>query len=78
MSFSCIQKSAIVLTLQFFNHFHEQNQKIESGEKEGIALDFESLGIINGIIDEAIQASHYPEFAVKNTYGIKSVSSHPC
>ena len=51
---------------------------IESGEKEGIALEFESLGIINGIIDEAIQAPHYPEFAVKNTYGIKSVSSHPC
>ncbi|OJJ88898.1 S10 family peptidase [Aspergillus glaucus CBS 516.65] len=58
----------------FFNHFHEQNQKIESGEKEGIALDFESLGIINGIIDEAIQAPHYPEFAVKNTYGIKSIN----
>ena len=26
----------------------------------------------NGIIDELIQAPHYPEFAVNNTYGIKA------
>lgn len=29
-----------------------------------------SLLIINGIIDEYIQAPYYPEFAVNNTYGI--------
>ncbi|XHG02769.1 hypothetical protein AWENTII_006101 [Aspergillus wentii] len=58
----------------FFNHFHEQNEKIVNGSVDGIALDFNSLGIINGIIDEAIQAPHYPEFAVKNTYGIKSIN----
>jgi len=38
----------------------------------GYPLNFNSLGIINGIIDEAIQAEHYPEFAVNNTYGIKA------
>lgn len=31
-----------------------------------------SLTIINGIIDEYIQAPYYPEFAVNNTYGIKA------
>ncbi|KAL4888109.1 peptidase S10, serine carboxypeptidase [Aspergillus ambiguus] len=58
----------------FFNYFYEQNQKIASGAVDGIHLDFNSLGIINGIIDEAIQAPHYPEFAVHNTYGIKAVN----
>ncbi|KAF9894203.1 hypothetical protein FE257_007705 [Aspergillus nanangensis] len=60
--------------LWFYNHFYEQNQKIANGTVEGIELQFNSLGIINGIIDEAIQASHYPEFAVNNTYGIKAVN----
>ncbi|KAL2869941.1 Alpha/Beta hydrolase protein [Aspergillus lucknowensis] len=58
----------------FFNHFYEQNQKIINGSAEGIELNFNSLGIINGIIDEGIQAGHYPEFAVHNTYGIKAVN----
>ncbi|PTU23793.1 hypothetical protein P175DRAFT_0428594 [Aspergillus ochraceoroseus IBT 24754] len=58
----------------FFNHFYEQNQKIANGTLEGIELNFNSLGIINGIIDEGIQASYYPEFAVHNTYGIKSIN----
>lgn len=48
-------KCHVYLTCQFFNHFHEQNGKIESGELDGVALDFQSLGIINGIIDESIQ-----------------------
>lgn len=34
----------------------------------------DTLGIINGIIDEQIQAPYYPEFAVNNTYGIKSIN----
>lgn len=58
----------------FFNHFYEQNQKIINGTVDGIELNFNSLGIINGIIDEGIQAGHYPEFAVHNTYGIKAVN----
>ncbi|KAL5337790.1 peptidase S10, serine carboxypeptidase [Aspergillus crustosus] len=58
----------------FFNHFYEQNEKIASGSVEGIELNFNSLGIINGIIDEGIQANHYPEFSVHNTYGIEAVN----
>lgn len=40
----------------------------------GTQLNFDTLGIINGIIDEYIQAPYYPEFAVHNTYGIKAVN----
>lgn len=58
----------------FFNYFNEQNKAIKNGSVEGIPLDFNALGIINGIIDEYTQAPYYPEFAVNNTYGIKSVN----
>ena len=56
----------------FFNYFQEQNAKITSGKMEGYGLNMATLGIGNGIIDEAIQAEYYPEFAVNNTYGIKA------
>ncbi|KAF2628609.1 carboxypeptidase S1 [Macroventuria anomochaeta] len=56
----------------FFNYFYDQNVKIRNGSIPGYPLNFNSLGIINGIIDESIQAEHYPEFAVNNTYGIKA------
>ncbi|KAL1795765.1 hypothetical protein ACET3X_005989 [Alternaria dauci] len=56
----------------FFSYFYNQNLKIENGSMPGYPLNFNSLGIINGIIDESIQAEHYPEFAVNNTYGIKA------
>ena len=39
---------------------------------KGYPLNFNSLGIGNGIIDETIQAPQYPEFAMNNTYGIKA------
>ncbi|KAJ5313840.1 uncharacterized protein N7443_000724 [Penicillium atrosanguineum] len=58
----------------FFDHFYEENEKIANGTVDGIQLDFNTLGIINGIIDEAIQAPHYPEFARHNTYGIEAVN----
>ncbi|KAJ5180398.1 hypothetical protein N7492_003608 [Penicillium capsulatum] len=58
----------------FFDHFYKQNKKIANGTVDGVQLDFNTLGIINGIIDEGIQAGHYPEFAVNNTYGIKAVN----
>ena len=56
----------------FFNYFQEQNAKIESGKMKGCKLNFATLGIGNGIIDEAVQAEWYPEFAMNNTYGIKA------
>ncbi|QIW97326.1 hypothetical protein AMS68_002844 [Peltaster fructicola] len=56
----------------FFKYFYDQNKKIESKAIAGYPLTFDTLGIGNGIINEYIQAPHYPEFAVNNTYGIKA------
>lgn len=54
----------------FFNYFTHQNEMIRNGSTQGVALEMNSLLIINGIIDEYIQAPYYPEFATKNTYNI--------
>lgn len=43
------------IRVAFFNYFYEQNQLIANGTNKGIALNFNTLGVINGIIDEAIQ-----------------------
>ncbi|KNG51192.1 carboxypeptidase s1 [Stemphylium lycopersici] len=56
----------------FFTYFYNQNLKIQNGSMPGYQMNFNSLGIINGIIDESVQAGYYPEFAVNNTYGIKA------
>jgi hypothetical protein len=40
----------------FYNYFDEQNQMIANGNSQGIQLNFNTLGVINGIIDEYIQA----------------------
>ncbi|KAI2086569.1 hypothetical protein LOZ36_003279 [Ophidiomyces ophidiicola] len=54
----------------FFKYFEEQNKKIASGKSHGVQLDFNTLGIINGLVDLSVQAPQYIEFAEKNTYGI--------
>lgn len=56
----------------FFKYFSEQNKLIESKAIKGYPLQFNTLGIGNGIIDEYTQAPYYPEFAIHNTYGIKA------
>jgi len=56
----------------FYSYFYQQNEKISNGSMAGYALSFQALGIINGIIDEAVQSAYYPEFAVNNTYGIQA------
>ncbi|KAJ4371744.1 hypothetical protein N0V86_008297 [Didymella sp. IMI 355093] len=56
----------------FYNYFYEQNEAIKNGSTKGVQLQMDTLGVINGIIDEQIQAPYYPEFAVNNTYGIKA------
>lgn len=58
----------------FYNYFYEQNEMIANGTANGTQLNFDTLGIINGIVSERIQAPYYPEFAVNNTYGIKAVN----
>ncbi|KAK5132046.1 hypothetical protein LTR08_000383 [Meristemomyces frigidus] len=56
----------------FYNYFYSQNEKIANNTMPGYTLRFDTLGIGNGIIDEAVQAQYYPEFAVNNTYGIRA------
>lgn len=36
----------------FFHYFYNQNLRIQNGSMPGYPLNFNSLGIINGIIDE--------------------------
>lgn len=55
----------------FYNYFYEQNEMIKNNTMPGYRLRMDTLGIGNGIIDEAIQAEYYPEFAMNNTYGIQ-------
>ena len=58
----------------FYDYFYQQNELISSGKQEGVALRMDTLGIINGIIDELIQAPYYAEFARFNTYGIQAIN----
>ncbi|KAF2090517.1 hypothetical protein K490DRAFT_34644 [Saccharata proteae CBS 121410] len=55
----------------FYKYFYDQNLAIANGSSCGVQLNFNSLGIGNGIVDEAVQAPWYPEFALHNTYGIQ-------
>ncbi|GME47819.1 alpha beta-hydrolase [Neofusicoccum parvum] len=59
----------------FARLFEEQNAKRENGTlpKPGtVEIKLTSLGIINGIIDELIQAPYYAHFGNNNTYGIEA------
>ncbi|KAL9612379.1 MAG: hypothetical protein Q9167_003019 [Letrouitia subvulpina] len=58
----------------FFNYFYEQNAAIQNGTTNGTELVFDTLGIINGILDLYTQAPYYPEFATNNTYGIRAIN----
>jgi carboxypeptidase C (cathepsin A) len=40
----------------FYDYFYEQNELIKSGDQSGVELQMDTLGIINGIIDELWQA----------------------
>ncbi|KAF2221809.1 Alpha/Beta hydrolase protein [Elsinoe ampelina] len=54
--------------------FEEQNQRIEKGELEAEILRMDTLMLVNACIDRAVQWPSYPEMAVNNTYGIKTVN----
>lgn len=56
--------------MQSFDYFYNQNQLIKNGSSSGIPLSFDSLTVINGIIDQYVQAPYYPEFSRHNTYNI--------
>ncbi|KAL8645942.1 MAG: hypothetical protein Q9210_006426 [Variospora velana] len=58
----------------FFDYFYDQNEMIRNGTTNGTELTFDTLGIINGILDLYTQAPYYPEFTQYNTYGIQLVN----
>ncbi|OTB09741.1 hypothetical protein K445DRAFT_323689 [Daldinia sp. EC12] len=58
----------------FFKYFYDQNKLIQDGSIPGVELSMHTLGIINGIISERIQAPYYAEMAFRNTYGIEAVN----
>lgn len=40
----------------FYKYFYDRNEEIANGTIQGIHLDFNTLGVGNGLIDEYIQA----------------------
>ncbi len=57
----------------FYRYFMAENDKIRNGSQPGVALDMQSLGIVSGYIDAAVQTPYYARYAANNTYGIKTV-----
>jgi carboxypeptidase C (cathepsin A) len=58
----------------FADVWEEQNAKRLNGSvpaNSTVKIRLESLGIINGCIDDAIQGPSYPQMAVNNSYGFK-------
>jgi len=58
----------------FYKYFYDQNELIKKGSAKGVELNMHTLGIINGIVSASLQMPYYPEFAFRNTYGIKGVN----
>ncbi|KAK5999087.1 Serine carboxypeptidase B [Cladobotryum mycophilum] len=54
----------------FYDYFYNQSQEIRDGKAKGIELNFESLGVGNGIFDYKVQAPYYLKYSVDNNYGI--------
>ena len=61
----------------FVSYFVEQNEKIDKGELSGPGVHYlhmDTLGIVNGCIDDLYTAPSYTEFAYRNTYGIQAIN----
>ncbi|CAG8956639.1 hypothetical protein HYFRA_00011950 [Hymenoscyphus fraxineus] len=55
----------------------EQNRKRLNGSLSlngTIDIKLASLGIVNGCVDDLIQAPYYPAFAVNNTFGVTAIN----
>ncbi|KAI4602361.1 hypothetical protein KJ359_009602 [Pestalotiopsis sp. 9143b] len=61
----------------FADYFEQQNSQISSGALDAdttIPLHLDTLGIVNGCLDIAVQMSFYPEMAYNNTWGIEAIN----
>ncbi|KAL9585702.1 MAG: hypothetical protein Q9212_001359 [Teloschistes hypoglaucus] len=62
---------------RFAAHFESQNTLRQTGKlpkNKTLEIRLASLGIMQGCIDNLVQAKFYPIFANNNTYGIKALS----
>ena len=58
----------------FADYFEKQNTRRAAGQLSGsLDVALSSVGIINGLVDDLIQAPIYPTFAYNNTYGIQAI-----
>jgi len=61
----------------FANYFQQQNQLRANSSipsNSTLAIKVDSVGILNGLVDDAIQDYYYPYFAYNNTYNIQAIS----
>ncbi|KAH8666418.1 Alpha/Beta hydrolase protein [Xylariales sp. PMI_506] len=60
----------------FASKWEELNAERANGSLADSTLDIRltSLGIVNGCIDDLIQAPYYPIMAINNTYGLETIS----
>lgn len=61
----------------FANFFMQQNELRSNGSissNDTLAIQLESVGIVNGLIDDLIQDAYYPQFAYNNTYGVQAIT----
>jgi carboxypeptidase C (cathepsin A) len=61
----------------FATLWEEQNRRRSNGslsQNGTIEIHLASLGIVNGCVDDLIQAPFYPVMAVNNTYGLTSIN----
>ncbi|KAI9780759.1 MAG: hypothetical protein M1839_006547 [Geoglossum umbratile] len=62
----------------FAAFWEEQNNRRADGslpKNSALDIKLQSLGIVNGCIDDSIQGPSYPNFASNNSYGIKAISN---
>jgi carboxypeptidase C (cathepsin A) len=60
----------------FANYFEQQNLRRAAGlisTVKALEIHLDSLGIINGLIDQKIAMPFYPRFANNNTYGVQAI-----
>ena len=60
----------------FASLWEEQNRRLNSSisRNKTIEIHLASLGIVNGCVDDLIQAPFYPVMAVNNTYGLTAIN----
>lgn len=61
----------------FATLWNEQNEKIRNGTNlvaGALEIKLSTVGIVNGCVDDLIQAPYYPQMANNNTYGLQAIS----